>query len=99
MAQRFTSEPIQQQLQPQPEQQKGSWFTRLLSIHPSAPAAASAPELGNVVAGDVGPPMIKRRKGEVLPLHYGTLSDQEMRTIQGFSEWVSYPPPVLLPCH
>ncbi|CDZ97202.1 Inositol polyphosphate 5-phosphatase and related proteins [Phaffia rhodozyma] len=66
-----------------PSQEKTSWFTRLFpSSHhntnqTSEPAAAQARPERNVV---------HRRRFEVLPLHYGTLNDEEMQQLQGYSD-------------
>ena len=86
-AHRYTSEPLQQH-QPPPliaaPVERGSWFARLLQIHPSPSSILQPPPEPEPKV--VEEELVKRRKGEVLPLLYGTLDDAEMRQIQGFSE-------------
>jgi len=85
-AHRYTSEPLQHHPPPlvAAPVERGSWFSRLLQIHPS-PSSILQPSTEPEGKADEQE-LVKRRKGEVLPLLYGTLDDAEMRQIQGFSE-------------
>lgn len=66
---------------------RSSWFTRLLTTFTHG-TSSSTEDLPATAAEQLTlPPRVIRRKGEVLPLHYGTLDDQDMRVLKGTSRW------------
>lgn len=62
---------------------RSSWFARLLTTFTHG-TSSSTDDLPAIAAeGSVPLTRVVRRRGEVLPLQYGTLDDQDMRVLKG----------------
>jgi len=64
---------------------RSSWFARLLTTFTHGTSSSTEDLPATAAEGLALPPRVVRRRGEVLPLHYGTLDDQDMRVLKGAS--------------
>lgn len=60
---------------------KSTWLSRLLTTF-----SHSSGSVDEIAAQPVPQPQVVRRRGEVLALQYGTLNDQDMRVLKGYSD-------------